>query len=533
MKRYIVGSLVAALALTSLQAATNIGELPLAKTYPVDSSKPVVVSKKTVNISTKKPSIKIVKISRVVEAPKVQKVKVSDNSSLEKRLKAMETKLAKSDKKIKKLNKKLNVVKAHDAFDNIKFSVDFRNSVENINYTYNKYSFKGKDWSGTEASNDALLTSRLYLNMKSKPTDKLTFYGQMAMYGTWGGSHLSHDTTLKDWSESSKATDSIFRIRQAYFVWADTFGEDGLPYNFSVGRRQSTDGFLANHRENYADSGSPLAHITNMEINGAMFKLDTDKYLSGSSIKFVYGRAHSGGMETLNDKVGYQPYAQDDKDLDENVDFFVVLGDLYNDGQYHLMYENAMILNTKGARTGTPTAKPLPDGRLNKSLDAGTANLSALSLQVDGIGDEINDFLDSTTAFISVAMTNYSPDDGHQLLGSTDNESGSSVWGGVIIPDMITEDGKIGLEYNYGSEYWTPMTWAEDSAIGSKVAVRGSAYEAYWNFNLFGAKNLASQIRYTHIQHDYTPNIRCAGWVKPQEVDIEADSLRFFIRYSY
>ena len=516
MKRYILGSLVTVFALTTLQATTNVGDLPLAKTYPVDSSK------KVVKVSTKKSSIKTSKVKKI------------ENVSLEERFKAMEKKLKKSDKKIKKLSKKLNMVKAHDAFDNIKFSVDFRNSVENINYKYNSYSFKGKDWSGTETSNDALLTSRLYLNMKSKPTDKLTFYGQMAMYGTWGGSHLSHDGTLKDWSESSKATDSIFRVRQAYFVWADTLGEDGLPYNFSVGRRQSTDGFLANHRENYASSGSPLAHITNMEVNGAMFQLDTDRYLSGSFIKFVYGRAHSGGMETLNDLVGYQPYAQGESDIEENVDFFVVLGNLYNDGQYRLMYENAMILNTKGARTGTPTAGNLPNGEgKNKSLDAGTANLTALSLQVDGIGTEINDFLDNTTAFISVAMTNYDPDSGHQLLGSTDSESGSSVWAGVIIPDMITEDGKFGLEYNYGSEYWTPITWAEDSAIGSKVAVRGSAYEAYWNFNLFGAKNLASQIRYTHIQHDYTPSIRCAGWVKPQDVDIEADSLRFFIRYSY
>jgi len=495
-EKYIAVSLVTAVALTSAQAKTNIEDLPLAKTIPVGASTAVATV------------------------------------TLEDRVKSLEEKLAKSDKKYKKLSKKLNVVKTHDAFDNIKFSIDFRNSVDSINYKYHDYG----TLSGTEASNDALLASRLYLNMKSKPLDNLMFSGQIAMYGTWGGSHLSHDISLKDWSESSKVTDAIFRIRQAYFVWTDTLGDDGLPYAFSVGRRLSTDGFLANHRENYDKPGSPLGHITNMEVNGAMLKLNLEEYvLPGTFVKFVYGRAHTGGIDTLNDVGGYAPYAQDEVDLDENVDFFVVLGSLYNDGQYNLMYENATIFNTKGARTGTVAtgAAFLDEDGKNKSLDAGIANLTALSLQVDGIGDEINDFLDSTTAFASIAMTNYDPDSGHQLLGSSESEMGTGYWIGATIPDMITDDGKFGFEYNHGSQYWTPITWAEDTAIGSKVAVRGSAYEAYWNFNLFGVKNLASQIRYTHIQHDYTPSIRCAGWVKPAPVDIEADDLRFFIRYSY
>jgi hypothetical protein len=149
------------------------------------------------------------------------------------------------------------------------------------------------------------------------------------------------------------------------------------------------------------------------------------------------------------------------------------------------------------------------------------------------VGDEINDFLDETVLFASVAQSKYMPDSGHQLLGSTSDETGQSLWVGATIPDMISEDGRFGVEYNKGSKYWTPMTWAEDSAIGSKLAVRGDAYEAYWNFNLFGAKNLPSQIRYTHAQHDYTPSIRCAGWVTPQAVDIEADDIRLSVSYKY
>ncbi len=447
-------------------------------------------------------------------------------------------KIVKLEKNLKKVKKKLNIVKAHDAFDNVKFSIDARNSVESIKYTYNNYTYKGVDYSGTEATNDSLLTSRLYLNMKSSPMPKLTFSGQIAMYGTWGGSHLSHDPALKEWSEGSKATDTIFRLRQAYFVYSDTLGEDGMPYSFSVGRRPSSNGFLANMREGNTNPNSPLAHITNMEVDAAMIRLGLENYLlPGSFIKFVYGRAHSGGMETLYDTVGYRPYAQEDGDIDENVDFLVILGSLYDDGQYNLMFQHASIFDTKGARTGTvPTGTPFdptdPNSPLNKSLDAGTAYLNAISLQVSGLS-ESSDFLENTTLFASIASTTYSPDDGHQLLGSADSETGYSYWIGINFPDMITEKGKIGLEYNHGSEYWTPITWAEDTTLGSKVAVRGSAVEAYWNFNPFNLKNLSAQVRYTHIQHDYTPSVRCAGWVTPQAVDIEADSLRFFVRYTY
>ena len=443
-------------------------------------------------------------------------------------------KIAKLEKKLKKVSKKLNKVKAHDAFDNVKFSIDARNSLDVVNYTYNNYKFKGVDYSGTEASNDAIFSSKLYLNMKSSPMPKLTFTGQLAMYGTWGGSHLAYDKTLKEWSESSKATDTVFRVRQAYFVYSDTFGESEIPYSFSVGRRPSSDGFLANMREGNDNPNSPLAHITNMEVDAAMVRLGLDEYLAtGSFVKFIYGRAHTGGIETLYDNGGFKPYAQEEGDIEENVDFFVVLGSLYNDGQYNLMFQHASIFNTKGARTGdTKVGAEFPEGGFNKSLDAGTAYLNALSLQVDGLSED-SEFLENTTVFASIASSTYSPDSGHQLLGSTDSETGYSYWVGFTIPDMITDNGKLGFEFNYGSEYWTPMTWAEDTVIGSKVAVRGTAVEAYWNVDLFGIKNLSSQIRYTHVQHDYTPNVRCAGWVKPQEVDIEADNLRFFVRYTY
>lgn len=451
----------------------------------------------------------------------------SKNEAQALKIETLETKQAKTEKKQKKLGKKIGKVNALAANDNIKFDLDFRNTFEALDYdgTINVNGVTN-DVSG---HNDSLLTSRLYLGMAASPMNGLVFQGKLGIYSTWGSHIIDESNGAKSWSASSKADDTIMRVKEAYFSYTNKFGEQ--PYTFGIGRRASSNGFLSNYRENEQTPGSPLAHITNMEVDAAMVMLYWDRFIEGAYSKFIYGRAHSGeiqGVYGINTDPARTPFVIDDSIEaweDTPVDFFVTLGDVYNDGTYQLMYQWAHIFDTKGKNLDTNT---------NKGA-AGVADLAALSLKVDGIGDEINDFLDETIVFASAAYTNYNAKAGNSIIGSEDGGSkdGHSFWVGAVIPDMITDTGKFGIEYNYGSQYWTPMTWAEDTAIGSKVAVRGSAYEAYWNFNLFGVKYLPSQVRYTYVQHDYTPNLNCAGWITPEKADITAQNLRFAVTYRY
>jgi hypothetical protein len=87
------------------------------------------------------------------------------------------------------------------------------------------------------------------------------------------------------------------------------------------------------------------------------------------------------------------------------------------------------------------------------------------------------------------------------MLGSADDESGDSYWIGTQVPVSFL-GGKFGLEYNTGSKYWRSFTYAEDTMIGSKLAVRGDAIEAYYTQPL--TKSLDAQIRYTKINYDYS-----------------------------
>ena len=68
------------------------------------------------------------------------------------------------------LNKKTNG-------NNLKFGVDFRTSIDNIQYTMAD---------GSKQENDALLSNRLWLNMSYAATKKLSFVGQLAYNKTFG-----------------------------------------------------------------------------------------------------------------------------------------------------------------------------------------------------------------------------------------------------------------------------------------------------------------------------------------------------------
>lgn len=392
----------------------------------------------------------------------------------------------------------LSKVNAQSANDNIKWDIDFRSAVHSIDY---------KGTNGTESN--TLMTNRLWLGMGSKATDDLFFYGQLAVYNYWGAQTEDIGWNGDNWRASSQPHDVDLRLRQAYFVYK--FGNDwDVPMTFSAGRRAATDGFLANHREGNKKPGSPLAHITNMEVDAAMVQFDFDKvFLPGSYLKVVYGRSNdpmNSGTQT--------PYLTYSTTGDDTVDFLVLPMSLYNDGQNNLMAQYARITNIKG----------------ENAQAAGTAQLGAISYQLDGLNEDV-DFLNDSTLFASVAMTHTNPDGDIPILGSLENKTGYSFWAGFLFPDQITEGGRFGLEYNYGSKYWTPMTWAEDSLTGSKIATRGNVYEGYWNIPIVG-KNLTAQLRYTYLDHQYRANSSYMMDPDSQNLD-NSQELRAFVRYQY
>ena len=430
--------------------------------------------------------------------------------------------------------------------NHLKFNVDYRFAVDNLNY---------KMANGDKKKNDALLTNRLWLNMSWAATEKLSFKGQLAYQKAFGARSYGGFTPMEDfdWVTNENPYDGKIRVKNAYFFYHDNqlLGTP-VSWTFSIGRRPSTNGHLINLRDDDTPA-SPNGHSINVEFDGASAKLGFDEWVQGMYIKFCAGRGLTNASSKFftTDQNGTitganPPYADDPNAL-PTIDLAGFIFEPYSDGQYTITTQYYYAVNLIDANI-------VPSGT-NQNFQGfktvGNMHSFTASFIADGIGDGIADYLDDTTFFISGAMSKSDPDKGKDMFHApTDqnygkSETGYSVWAGLNMPSLISEEGKWGIEYNWGSQYWRSITYAEDTLVGSKVAARGSAYEIYFTEPLV-EDILTAQVRYTYIDYDYTGSNGFFGDTTGAAMKIadlpanyqgayvdKAQDIRFYIRYRY
>lgn len=424
---------------------------------------------------------------------------------------------------ISDINKKTNG-------NNLKFGVDFRTSVDNIQY---------KMADGSKQENDALLSNRLWLNMSYAATKNLSFVGQLAYnksFGQRAATTANAGMEGFDWISSEAAYDDTLRVRSAYFFYNDNefMGLD-VPWTVSIGRRPSTEGHLINFRDDLKAS-SPLAHTINVEFDGASAKFGTEELigLDGSYIKFCAGR----GMSEAEPRFASTPYSGNGSTKTNNIDMVGIIAVPYDDKQYSTGFQYTYANNLIDQAT--------PGGVMETVGGLHTATAFAM---VNGIGDGWSEFLDDSMIFVSGAMSKTDPYEGvgkQGMLGSFESKTGYSYWIGTQFPSLISDEGRWGAEFNHGSNYWRPIAYGEDTLIGSKIAARGDAYELYFTEPLV-KDILTFQLRYTYINYDYSGSNGFFGSVTgtpmsmsdainagygAQIVD-KAQDIRAYIRYKF
>lgn len=443
--------------------------------------------------------------------------------ALKAQINALEKKMAEQqatkvdDARIEKIEKKLDIVentattaKVQSAGDKIKWDIDFRTQVDNIQYEHAD---------GSKSENNALMTNRLWLGAAYQADDNTLFQGKLSYNKAFGdtASHSQSNTNPGfadfDWVTNENATDNSVKVKEAYWLYKnDKFIGTDVPWTVSVGRRPSTDGLPINLRNNQ-EANSPLSHVVDVEFDGASMKFDTEKLtgLTGSWFKICAGR----GLTNAKPRFQFDgtDYSNDDT-KNANVDMLGFIAAPYDDGQYsvHMNYAHAWNLigftgsqlqSYQSAMSTATTASDMMDAYANLYFqDVGDIDYATVLFKTDGIGNGISDFLDDSIAFASFAMSKTDPN-ALGMLGSTDSETGTSVWLGVNAPCPISpDDSRIGIEWNKGSKYWRSMTYAEDTYAGSKIAARGSAWEVYRNQQL--TKALSWGLSYVYIDYDYT-----------------------------
>ena len=471
---------------------------------------------------------KLIKLSMAASLATMTLCAGDTKADMQSQIDALTKKVEKLESKQQRNTKKISQVNMLANNDNIKFDIDFRTA-----YDYIEAKAKNKT-----SKNDGLYSMRLWLGMGYAPTDDMMFKGQLAFNKAFGASYgqrgMDQHFDSFDWIVNENLTDDTVRVREAYWFWSPTaLGRD---WTLSMGRRPATNGFLVNLRED-DKAKSPIGHIINMEFDGISGSMKTDDLIEGSYLKVCLGRGLSNADARFNMTNADYTVDYDNGKL-KNMDLLGVIAKLYDDGQYTAFAKYYRAYNVLGMKdVNGDHAYDSGD----KMQSFGEMDGAAISLQVSGIGDEISDFLDDTIVFASYAWSNTRPDDGKAMLGSLENKAGDSIYVGTQMPNFT--GGKFGLEYNHGSKYWRPFTYGEDTMVGSKLAVRGNAYEAYWTQPIIeknGKKIFSMQIRYTYLDYDYTGSQAFMGdFGTPVKVEDNpnaistAQDLRVYFRYRY
>ncbi|KEK27111.1 DUF3373 domain-containing protein [Shewanella xiamenensis] len=397
-----------------------------------------------------------------------------------------------------------------------------------------------------DIDNDIFYTTRLRLNLKAKVWDNVSFAGRLSMYKNWGDStgvqvFDSWRSFTMDGTSSGNTSGDWLRVERAYFDWKNINGSE---FYLSIGRRPSTYGPPSHYRENELRGGTPSGHLVNFNFDGATlgYNLGEITSVEGQVVRFCYGQGFEsqwGNGEMFGDIVT----------KDTHLGGFNI--DAINDGTNFLQFtlfgakdvndgfKGTMAFPTQLAGIFAPTMYQDMQKFDNFNFVTRVQPSGVIGdMYLGGIGfarEEANDI----KWFASLGWTRAEPNGNAGMFGGmlsdavfeaelnstgteiimvpktsddTDTKDGYGIYVGIQIPAPY---GKFGLEYNYGSKYWTPFTQAQDDPIGSKLATRGHVGEAYYIFDI----NPKMFIKLAGLYYDYEYTGSGTPVGAPQKID--------------
>ena len=465
--------------------------------------------------------------------------------ALQKKIDSMEDQSAKQAEQSQELDERLSKAELHTATDKLSFGVELRTRADSIHYSdirrapstltdmfFDNYpaGFNGGTLSELQAAmagmvaggmvppvekvdvdNDIIYTNRLRLEMKSRITPQLTFGGRIAAYKVFGDStgvkfyQGSPGDVTYDGNTSSLPHGDTLHLERAYFNYS--FGTQTVPINLSLGRRPSTEGSPLEYRNNSQVGGSPMAPIINWQFDGASlnFGLEEVTGIPGAAIKFCYGVGFEGDWGNSSSLASTQPAVDD-------VHLLGFIATLFDDEVTSAELNYAHASDITDGFTGL-TVMPFTVSREDRNGDGTdeyyfTANSGGFISRLEpmtniGDWDAASLVLKTNLAekgpdldlFLAGSWSHTKPSGisrnpfyeilGQGLLssnGQLESQDGYSVYAGVVY--NMPWNARLGLEYNWGSEYWFNFTGAEDSLVASKLAARGQVWELYWHQNI-------------------------------------------------
>ncbi|GGI80314.1 DUF3373 domain-containing protein [Shewanella gelidii] len=397
-----------------------------------------------------------------------------------------------------------------------------------------------------DIDNDIYYTTRLRLNLKAKVWDNVSFAGRLSMFKNWGDStgvqvFDSWRSFTMDGTNGGNPSGDWLRVDRAYFDWKNINDSN---FYLSIGRRPSTYGPGTQFRENEMRGGTPSGHLVNFNFDGATigYRLEDITGIEGQVARFCYGQGFEsqwGNGELYGDII-----TKDTHLGGFNIDYI-------NDGTNFLQFTLFAALDVNDGFKGTMAFPNQLAGIFAPNMYQDLQKFDNFNfvtrvqpsgvigdMMLGGIGfsrEEEND----VKWFVNAGWTRTDSNGNAGMFGgmNTDavfnaqlNADGTEIimmpsaaedagtqdgYGAYVGIQMPAPYGKFGLEYNYGSEYWTPFTQAQDDPIGSKLATRGHVAEAYYIFDI----NPKMFIKLSGIYYDYEYTGSGTPVGAPQKID--------------
>ena len=357
--------------------------------------------------------------------------------------------------------------------------------------------------SNYEKHYDPAASLRFRLNM-SMDFDNIEFYGRMLYMNS---SQSNQRICILSRDIKTGTSGSAFDVDRAYFNYSPNKHD---PYAFTF-----TFGILP------TSGGTPLQYALEKKRSSMfpalVFDMNTYGFIATQRLgENTFARAIVAKAYTL--RPNFYPYQCNRENID-NADVF----GLYADTKFHFLGNSLLSfgINMLNNLKAHPYFGP----------DITSAHADNLGMILTyGVGIDIEKFVDTqTTLFAHYAISTPHPNgnkDDYKIthydgsIGLTDGNYPGFTEADYASGAMIDEDGyalyigakydfneawHIGGEFNYGSKHWFSATQGAEDMF-NKLAVRGTAYEAYgiWNFY----KHFNTKLSYLRIDEEYTGS----GW---------------------
>jgi len=363
----------------------------------------------------------------------------------------------------------------------------------------------------SDDNDNIVYSSQLRVGMEVKADNNMVFGGQLYGYKYMGELDQTFDKTNFD----------TLRIERLHFKWWNIVDSN---FSYSIGRRPFFYGQTTGVSNDGVYSGTPYRTPSDFNVDGATigYFLEPLTGITGMNVRLCYGLG-------IKEEWGNGTRATD-KNL-EGAKLAGISFDLYHDDKTLILASFFRAHDINDSFNGTfafPTQYATLFAQDMEKFP--TLNFATRYVPTTTIGDinliDLNvshEFESGFVLFGSIAMTQLRPngkagmfggmgsdavfqgtlsEDGSEIIMSpshsenNDHKEGYGIYVGMQIPAPM---GEFGLEYNYGSKYWTPINRIQDDALGNKLATRGHVGEAYYILNV----SQTASIKIGAIYYDY------------------------------